>query len=121
MDSVPLKTTWWTLIRDNYLAFDRRPLGFARFVLGFYLIGDLFRREVNWSQMFSDEGVLPIQVNLARGQGVFSILNAFASPLECWALFFVILATYVCLFVGYRTKVMQILTILWVTGLNCRL
>jgi hypothetical protein len=114
--------SWWDVVRDNYLAFDRRTLGFARIVFGFLLITDLFRRRNAWWQMFADDGVLPNHVNLFRPQasGAFSIVNAFSSHAECWALFIVILATYVCLFVGYRTKLAQVLALVFVTGMNGR-
>lgn len=116
------RTSWWELLRDGYLSFDRRTLGFTRLMLGFYLIMDLCRRSHAWWQMFSDEGVLPNHLNLFRpqGWGNFSIVNAFSTRGETWVFFFVVLATYLCLFVGYKTKIAQVLALIFVTGMNGR-
>jgi len=114
--------TFTELLRDYYLTLDRRTLGFARLLLGFYLITDLLRRTWSWEDMFSTIGVLPNHVNLWRPQGSnnFSILNAFSTPGELWVLWALILATYVGLLVGWKTKVMQVLSLLWVTSMNGR-
>ena len=51
--------TFRELLRDAYLTFDRRTLGFSRILLGFLMIMDLFRRTPDWMSMFGDHGVLP--------------------------------------------------------------
>ncbi len=108
-------------VDKSYFAFDRRTLGLVRILLGWFLIADLFRRGVDWEAMFGDKGVLPSWVILNRPQaGGFSILHGFTTGPELWALFFVILATYVCLFVGYKTKIAQWLSLLFVTSMNGR-
>jgi hypothetical protein len=72
--------------------------------------------------MFADIGVLPNSLNLWRpqGSGHFSLLNAFSTSGELWVLWAVILATYVCLFIGFKTKVMQVLSLVFVTSMNGR-
>jgi hypothetical protein len=113
--------TWRALLRDSYLTFDRRTLGLTRILLGFYLVMDLFRRTPDWLDMFGDRGVLPTWVILERPQaGNFSLLHGFTSGPELWALWGVILATYLCLLLGYRTKVAQVLSLLLVTSMNGR-
>ncbi|MBL9024448.1 MAG: HTTM domain-containing protein [Myxococcales bacterium] len=108
-------------IDKSYFAFDRRTLGLTRILLGWFLITDLFRRGVDWEAMFGDKGVLPSWVVLNRpSAGGFSLLHGFTSGPELWVLFFVILATYVCLFVGYKTKIAQILSVVFVTSMNGR-
>jgi hypothetical protein len=115
------EASWWELLRDGYLVFDRRTLGLTRIFLGFYLIFDLFRRTPDWLAMFSDRGVLPSSVVLAHPQSNgFSIVHAFREPVELWALWGVILATYVLLLVGWKTRVWQVLALIWVTGMNGR-
>jgi hypothetical protein len=114
--------TMWSLVRDYYFTFDRRTLGFTRLLLGFYLIMDLVRHAPSWMDMYSTQGVLPTHVNLFRPQanGAFSIFNAFSTPGELgvlWALMFV---TFVCLFIGYKTKVAQVLSLVFLTGMNGR-
>src|SRR5689334_22031879 len=103
--------SWWQLFRDSYLTFDRRTLGLTRLCLGFYLIMDLFRRTPDWEAMFSERGVLPTELILSRPQaGNFSLLHGFVTRPELWLLWVAILTTYVLLFVGWRTKVWQVLS-----------
>ncbi len=109
------------LLNISYLIFDRRTLGFLRICLGWFLITDVIRRGVDWEAMFGDTGVLPTWIILNRPQSSgFSLLHGFTSGPELWALWAVIFATYVCLFVGYRTKVAQILSLVFVTSMNGR-
>lgn len=112
--------TFRQVVRDAYLVFDRRTLGFARIVIGFLLVTDLFRRTGTWEDMFSNEGVLPNHVNLFRSYGNFTLLNAFSTPAELWALWVVILATFVCVLVGYKTRVAHVLALVFVTSLDGR-
>ena len=120
-DGTGRRYSWWDLLRDSYFTFDRRTLGFTRILLGFYLITDLIRRTWDWEDMFSTVGVLPNHVNLWRpGPGNFTLLNAFSTPGELWVLWGVMLATFVCLLVGFKTRLMQVLSLLWVVSLNGR-
>lgn len=115
--------SYWDIIRDVYMSFDRRTLGFSRILLGFLLVMDLFRRTWDWQAMFSTLGVLPNHVNLFRpqGGGNFSIVNAFSSPGELWVLWAIELFCFLCLMVGYKTRVFQILSLVFVTGNNGRI
>ncbi|AUX39226.1 hypothetical protein SOCE26_006100 [Sorangium cellulosum] len=118
----PPGPSMWDILRDCFFTFDRRTLGFTRILLGFFLIGDLFRRTWAWTDMFADIGVLPNHVNLWRpqGSGNFSLVNAFSTPGELWVLWAVIFATYVCLLIGWKTKLMQVLSLVFVTSMNGR-
>lgn len=110
-----------TLIANSWLTFDRRTLGLTRILLGFYLLADLFRRGAAWEDMFSDKGILPNFLILERPQANhFSFLHGFTTAPELWVLFFVMLATFTALFVGYKTKVAQILSLLFITSMNGR-
>jgi hypothetical protein len=113
---------YWLVIRDVYLSVDRRTLGFSRILLGFLMVMDLFRRTPDWLAMFSDEGVLPSHVQLWRhsGWGLFSILTAFSTAPELWALWFVILCTFLCVLVGYKTRIAQVLALVFISGMNSR-
>ncbi len=110
------------LLRDYYLTFDRRALGFTRLMLGFYLLMDVCHRGRWWKEMYSTDGVLPNNVNLFRPQawGAFTIFNSFSTSGELWVLWAFIFAVFGCLFVGYKTKVMQVLSLVLVTGMNGR-
>lgn len=110
------------LIRELYLSFDRRTLGFTRLCLGFFLLGDLIRHAWAWKDMYSNEGVLPTHLNLYRPQawGAFSIFNAFSTMAELRVLWAVMFVTFFCLFIGYKTKVAQILSLVFVASMNGR-
>ena len=117
----PRRETFRDILRDSYLTFDRRTLGLTRVLLAFYLITDLFRRTPDWLAMFSDTGVLPTAVVLAHPQAQnFTLLLSFQTAPELWVLWGVILATYVMLLVGWKTKIWQVLSVLFVTSMNGR-
>ncbi|MFO0617496.1 MAG: hypothetical protein U0414_33175 [Polyangiaceae bacterium] len=121
MPTAPRRETFRDIIRDSYLTFDRRTLGLTRICLAVYLIFDLFRRTPDWLAMFSDTGVLPSSVVLAHPQAQnFTLLLAFQKAPELWALWGVILFTYTMLLVGWRTKIWQVLSLLFVTSMNGR-
>ena len=110
------------MLADLYLSFDRRVLGFTRLMLGFYLVMDVCHRGRWWKEMYSTDGVLPNNVNLFRPQawGAFTIFNAFSSPGELRVFWVFLLAVFGCLLVGYKTKTMQVLSLVLVTGMNGR-
>jgi Vitamin K-dependent gamma-carboxylase len=114
---------WLALVRDLYLSFDRRTLGFARIFLGFLLALDVIHRGAAWSDMYSDDGVLPTWLDLQRPSmwGTFSIFHGFSTPGEVRILWALMLANALCLMVGYKTKVAQILALVFQTGLNTRI
>ena len=109
--------------RDLYFTFDRRTLGFTRILLGFLLVCDLFHRGNAWLDMYSSIGVLPTQYNLQRPQayGAFTIFNAFSSPFEVKVLWAVMFVVFFCLLIGFKTRVMQVLSLIFVTGMNGRI
>lgn len=111
------------ILRDHYLTFDRRTLGFARLMLGFFLLMDLIHRGRSWAELYSSDGVLPTHLGLSRPQsgGAFTIFLSFSTPGELRVLWAFMLVTFACLFVGYRTKAAQILSLVLVTGMNGRL
>ena len=113
--------SFWEDFRDFYLTLDRRTLGFARILLGFFLLMDLFRRTRDWWKMYSDQGVLPSHVNLWRPQsGGFSIFNAFSTVGEVWVLWGVGLCIFTCLMLGYKTRWAQVLAAIYVACMNGR-
>lgn len=113
---------YWLIIRDVYLSVDRRTMGFSRILLGFLMVMDLFRRTPDWLAMFSDQGVLPSHTQLWRHSswGLFSIVTAFSTAPELWALWFVMLCTFLCVLVGYKTRIAQVLALVFISGMNAR-
>src|SRR6185369_9283721 len=53
----PAAPSTWAWLRDCYFSIDRRTLGFARFMVGFFLLMDLGRRTGTWMDMYSSVGV----------------------------------------------------------------
>jgi hypothetical protein len=113
---------WLRLFRDLYFTFDRRTLGFTRILLGSLLALDLIHRRVAWDDLFSTIGVLPNHVNLQRPQawGAYTLFNGFSTSGELTVLWWVMFLNALCLLVGYRTKVAQILAVFFVAGMNGR-
>src|SRR5689334_20471229 len=105
--------SFFRLLHDHYLTFDRRTLGFTRWMLGFYLITDLFHRGRSWAELYSSTGVLPTDLALQRPQseGSFSIFLGFSSPGELQILWALMLVTFVCLLIGYKTRLSQLLAL----------
>ncbi len=114
-------TTWWEDFRDYYLAFDRRTLGIARIFLGIFLIFDLWRRSADWFDMFANDGVLPSHFALWRPQSSgYTGFTAFSSHGELIALWLFGMAVYLCILVGYKTKVAQVIAAVYVASMNGR-
>ncbi len=117
----PRVETFREMIRSTYLSIDRRTLGLTRILLGTLLVGDLFRRTPDWIHMFGDTGVLPTVTILQRPQaGNFSLLHGFSANWELGALWAVMLFTFLCVLVGYKTKVAQVVSLLFIVSLNGR-
>ena len=114
---------WLALLRDLYLTFDRRTLGFTRILLGFLLIMELVHRGAAWMDMYSSIGVLPTAIHLQWPSlwGSYTIFNAFSTPGELRVLWAVMFVPLFCLLIGYRTRIAQILALVFVTGMNARL
>ena len=119
----PPDPSFLELLRDSYLTFDRRTLGFTRLMLGFFLLTDLFHRGRSWAELYSSEGVLPTDLGLSRPQsgGAFTIFLGFSTPGELRVLWAFMFVTFFCLLIGYKTRAMQLLALFLVTGMNGRL
>lgn len=121
IEVVHVRTTWWEDFRDNYFAFDRRTLGIARMFIGLFLIFDLLRRTKDWFWMYANDGVLPTHYNLWRPQANgYTFFNAFATREELVGLWLLGMTIYVLYFVGYKTRVMQVLAAVYVASMNGR-
>lgn len=114
--------TFREIARDSWFSIDRRTLGFARIMFGFLLLTDLFRRTPDWMDMFADTGVMPAELALSKqgGHG-FTLVTAFVTAPELVALWILLFVTYVCVLVGYRTKLAQVLTVFFVASVNGRI
>ena len=92
-------------------------------MLGFFLIADLVHRGRFWTEFYSSVGIAPGALTLARADldGNFTVFHGFTSPGELWVLWALMLAAFVGLLIGYKTRQMQLLALVLVTGMNGRL
>ena len=70
--------------------------------------------------MYSSVGVLPTPLHLQTAWGAFTLFDAFVSPVELQVLWVVMAVNAVCLMVGYRTRLAQVVALVLHTGMNGR-
>ncbi|HEY6077389.1 MAG TPA: hypothetical protein VIW29_01215 [Polyangiaceae bacterium] len=112
----------WPKLVALYGTADPRSLGALRIALGALLLLDV---ALKWSDVeahFSNSGWLPNHFALFRPMSdrLFSVYFAFGAPNEVKLLMLGQLLVCVLLLVGYRTKLMQLLSLLLATSLNSR-
>jgi predicted DCC family thiol-disulfide oxidoreductase YuxK len=117
----------WLALREGfiryYLSIDPRSLGLGRVVLALVLLFDLFHRA--WAGItlwYSNEGLLPNHTVLWRPptQWMFSLFFMASWPDEAAFGFVLCGLVYVGLLVGWRTRLMQALSVVAVMSLHSR-
>jgi predicted DCC family thiol-disulfide oxidoreductase YuxK len=105
-----------------YLTIDGRSLGLFRIVLATLMIVDLVRRFPHVRDFYTNAGVLPNHTVLWRPQvaRLFSVFFPASLAHEVWILFAICAFCYVALFVGWRTRLFQVLSFLAATSLHNR-
>jgi hypothetical protein len=101
---------------------DPRTLGLFRIALALLLIVDLVKRAFSVRHWYFDGGLLPFRHMLPEAQrvGLYSIFWYLQGDLAVCAAFAAILAVYLGLLVGYRTRLMQLLALGSVVSLHAR-
>lgn len=109
--------------RARYLAVDLRTLGLYRIVIGTLLCLNCLRVWNDATLYYSNHGVLSNDWLLFRPMSEFgfSILAAFSSPAEVHVAFALAFACFFCFAIGYRTRLFNALSLLWITSLDNRL
>jgi hypothetical protein len=99
-------------LRAEYLEIDRRQLALFRIYFGLVLLVDILRRFPYLTLFYSNDGVLPnhYAIFAPMAQPTFSLFFACSTTGEVAIAFTLTALVYVGLVVGYRTKLMQILT-----------
>jgi len=120
-------TSPWKNLRAGfvriYCTMDPRSLGLGRIVLGALLLFDLFHRVYGGVTLwYSNEGLLPNHTILWRPptQWMFSLFYMASWPDEAKIGFVLCGLVYVGLLVGWRTKLMQVLSVIAVMSLHSR-
>ena len=112
----------WPEIRDTYFSFDPRSLGLGRIGLGCLLLYDLWRRVGGIPTWYTNEGLLPNHAVLWRPDGdyVFSFFFAASTRGEVAVLFGLVALVYLCLLVGWHTRLFHILSFYCMVSVHSR-
>ena len=115
--------SWVRSLVSTYLTVDPRSLGLFRVVFGLVLISDLARRWVELGFWYVNSGLLPNHTVLWRppAGSIFSLFFTVSSVREAQLGFLLCAVVYVMFTVGYRTRWIQVMTILARVSLNSRL
>ncbi|MEZ4228090.1 MAG: HTTM domain-containing protein [Polyangiaceae bacterium] len=106
----------------RYLTVDPRSLGLFRWLLGALLLIDLLRRHPDLVDHFTNEGWLPNHFALFRPMSnhLWSLYHAFSTPGEVEVLFWIHAAIYLCLWIGWRTRLMHFLAVIMLCSISSR-
>jgi predicted DCC family thiol-disulfide oxidoreductase YuxK len=107
----------------KYLTIDPRSLGLGRIVLAVLLLFDLVHRALGGITLwYSNEGLLPNHTMLWRPptQWMFSLFYMASWPDEAAFGFVLCGLVYLALLVGWRTRLMQVLSLIAVMSLHSR-
>ena len=109
--------------RERYMQADPRTVGFYRIVLGALLTIDCVRHWLTARQYYSNEGILSNHYHLFHPSGGhnFSLFHAFSTIGEVHVAYALSFICYFLLMVGYRSRLMSVLSLLWVTSMDNRL
>ncbi len=101
-----------------YCQMDLRSLGLFRIFISLVLIGDWLATWPQIETFYSSIGVFPLRAELPRAGGPFhfSLLNSVESPPMLRAAFLLGLGFYLGFLVGYRTRVCQIGSLLFLVS-----
>jgi predicted DCC family thiol-disulfide oxidoreductase YuxK len=110
-----------SLVR-TYLTFDGRSLGIFRIGLALLALIDLARRVPYVRDFYTNAGVMPNHTVLWRPQipRLFSVFFPVSLGHEAWLLFAIGAFCYLCLLVGWRTRLFQLFSFLFAISLHNR-
>jgi hypothetical protein len=111
-----------SFLRKNYLSIDPRTLGLLRIALGCLLLFDLAKRVPILRLFYTNAGLIPNHRVLWRPQSEFSFSYLLSLSLahEVQVAFALIALIYVCFVIGYRTRLMHVLSWLSLISLQVR-
>jgi hypothetical protein len=108
--------------RQHYLTIDPRTLGLVRIALGTLLLVDLAKRSCVLSLFYTNDGLIPNHRVLWRPfrEFMLSFLLPASGKYEVSLAFALIAGIYLCFLVGYRTRLMHVLSWLSLVSLEVR-
>jgi predicted DCC family thiol-disulfide oxidoreductase YuxK len=109
-------------LRRTYLTIDGRSLGVFRIGLALLMLADLVRRMPYVRDFYSNVGLLPNHTVLWRPQvaRLFSVFFPVSLTQEAWLTFAICAVCTLCLLVGWRTRVFQVVCFLLSISLHTR-
>jgi hypothetical protein len=107
---------------EAYFTVDPRSLGLCRIGLGLLLLWDLLRRVPEISIWYSNQGLLPNHTALWRpgAEYMFSFFFAASTVQEAACMFFLCALVFALFTVGYRTRLMHVLSFACIVSLHSR-
>jgi predicted DCC family thiol-disulfide oxidoreductase YuxK len=116
------RTTLRKSLVRTYLTIDGRSLGVFRIGLALLMLVDLARRFPHVRDFYTNNGLLPNHTVLWRPQvnRLFSVFFPASLGHEVWVLFAIGAFCMLCLLVGWRTRIFQVVCFLFVTSLHNR-
>jgi hypothetical protein len=114
---------WWSSLRLTHFSVDPRSLGVFRVLFGLVLLSDLARRWVELDFWYTNSGLLPNHTVLWRppAERMFSLFFGVSRAGEAHVGFALCAIVYVLFTLGYRTRLLQLLTLVARVSLNTRL
>ena len=102
---------------------DPRTIAFTRIVIGTLLVLDCIRHWVEAERYYSNDGVLTNHWLLFRPSSDFnfSLFSSFSTPEEVHVAFGASLICYFLFAVGYKSRLFNVLSLIWVTSMDNRL
>ncbi|HET8931892.1 MAG TPA: HTTM domain-containing protein [Polyangiales bacterium] len=109
-------------LRRHYLSIDPRTLGLLRIAIACLLLVDLVKRVPVLRLFYVNAGLIPNHRVLWRPprEHMVSLLLAFGEVGEVQIAFVLIALVYLCLLIGYRTRLMHVLAWLSLVSLQTR-
>jgi hypothetical protein len=114
--------SFWEFLKRTYASADPRSLGLFRIALGTLLFVDLVRRIPDIEAHYANTGWLTNHYMLFRPMSsyLFSLYLAASTPGEVKVFFAVHLLVYLLFLIGYRTRLMHVLSLVMLVSINSR-
>ncbi|MEQ9325558.1 MAG: HTTM domain-containing protein, partial [Polyangiaceae bacterium] len=107
----------------RYMHADPRTLGLTRWLIGALLCAECLRRGSYARDYYSNDGLLSNHWHLFSPDSEFnfSLFHAFSTPAEVYVAFALAFSCFFLFMVGYRTRLFNVLSLIWITSMDNRL
>ncbi len=126
-EAVPVKLKldkvagWMRAAFERRFGIDTRALAAMRILVGLLILVDLLYRSLHLTEMYTDAGVFPSHIVLARWPESYLLIHTWGGSTEFIAFLFVIQAVVALgLMLGFHTRIMTIISFLFLLSLHYR-